>query len=202
MWARLAFAMTAMLLIHNFPSPSQALAAGSKERNIPTYYFLLVVASTVLSSFASTVQFVGISAFHTIIADPAIGGTYMTVSRNFLASHGILTLHMLIRRLPLVVLASKYGLQPGRNVAALLCLARSRLLHHRHVLDPITRRRGRDPDSLSGVCIGAWQSSLCGPGRDMPHGARRLLHHLQHLFDSRRNIAGDIRSTDSATFAR
>lgn len=27
-----------------------------------------------------TVQFVGISAFHTQIADPLIGGTYMTVS--------------------------------------------------------------------------------------------------------------------------
>lgn len=28
----------------------------------------------------STVQFVGITAFHTQIADPLIGGTYMTVS--------------------------------------------------------------------------------------------------------------------------
>lgn len=32
-------------------------------------------------SSRSTVQFVGISAFHTQIADPLIGGTYMTVSR-------------------------------------------------------------------------------------------------------------------------
>lgn len=30
-----------------------------------------------------TVQFVGISAFHTQIADPVIGGTYMTVSPFF-----------------------------------------------------------------------------------------------------------------------
>ena len=30
----------------------------------------------------STVQFVGISAFHTQIADPLIGGTYMTVGRS------------------------------------------------------------------------------------------------------------------------
>ena len=28
----------------------------------------------------STVQFIGICAFHTQIADPLIGGTYMTVS--------------------------------------------------------------------------------------------------------------------------
>lgn len=33
----------------------------------------------------STVQFVGISAFHTQIADPLIGGTYMTVCRPSLA---------------------------------------------------------------------------------------------------------------------
>ena len=30
---------------------------------------------------SSTVQFVGISAFHTQISDPVIGGTYMTVRR-------------------------------------------------------------------------------------------------------------------------
>jgi hypothetical protein len=30
----------------------------------------------------STVQFVGITAFHTQIADPLIGGTYMTVSNE------------------------------------------------------------------------------------------------------------------------
>lgn len=32
----------------------------------------------------STVQFVGITAFHTQIADPLIGGTYMTVSLLYL----------------------------------------------------------------------------------------------------------------------
>lgn len=81
MWFRILFAISAMALIHYFPSPSDSsdekIASGG--RNIPTYYFLLVIASTVLASFASTVQFVGISAFHTIIADPAVGGTYMTV---------------------------------------------------------------------------------------------------------------------------
>lgn len=88
MWFRILFAITAMALVHYFPSPSDAssekVAAGG--RNIPTYYFLLVIASTVLASFASTVQFVGISAFHTIIADPAVGGTYMTVCHISLIS--------------------------------------------------------------------------------------------------------------------
>jgi len=80
MWARLAFAVTAMLLISSFPSSAKTVeATASSGRNIPFYFFVLVVLSTVLSSFASTVQFVGISAFHTQIADPAIGGTYMTL---------------------------------------------------------------------------------------------------------------------------
>lgn len=42
-------------------------------------YFVLVILQHLLGSFMSTVQFVGISAFHTRIADPAIGGTYMTL---------------------------------------------------------------------------------------------------------------------------
>ncbi|GAA6037475.1 hypothetical protein JCM8097_008206 [Rhodosporidiobolus ruineniae] len=68
MWTRLAWAVISMLLISNFPSG-----------DIGTWYFILVVCCTVGSSFSSTVQFVGISAFHTQIADPLIGGTYMTL---------------------------------------------------------------------------------------------------------------------------
>ncbi|GAA5820863.1 hypothetical protein JCM11251_001850 [Rhodosporidiobolus azoricus] len=68
MWTRLAWAVISMLLISNFP-----------QGDIGTWYFLLVVGCTVGSSFSSTVQFVGISAFHTQIADPLIGGTYMTL---------------------------------------------------------------------------------------------------------------------------
>lgn len=37
-----------------------------------------------------TVQFVGISAFHTRVSDPLIGGTYMTVS-NLPFLHHILS---------------------------------------------------------------------------------------------------------------
>ncbi|GAA5919273.1 hypothetical protein JCM1841_006535 [Sporobolomyces salmonicolor] len=67
-WSRLAWAVISMLLISNFP-----------KGDIGTWYFLLVVFCTVGASFSSTVQFVGISAFHTQIADPLIGGTYMTL---------------------------------------------------------------------------------------------------------------------------
>ncbi|ORY81307.1 acetyl-coenzyme A transporter 1-domain-containing protein [Leucosporidium creatinivorum] len=72
MWTRLVWAVLAMLLISNFPQTAEGVKT-------PTYYFLLVVFCTVGSSFSSTVQFVGISAFHTQIADPLIGGTYMTL---------------------------------------------------------------------------------------------------------------------------
>ncbi|EPQ28700.1 uncharacterized protein PFL1_04003 [Pseudozyma flocculosa PF-1] len=65
---RLGFAVVSMGIVYGMPAPP-----------IGHGYFFLVIASTVLSSFSSTVQFVGISAFHTQIADPLIGGTYMTL---------------------------------------------------------------------------------------------------------------------------
>ena len=44
-----------------------------------TWYLFTVIASHIFSTFTSTVMFVAISAFHAKIADPAIGGTYMTL---------------------------------------------------------------------------------------------------------------------------
>lgn len=73
--ARLIFAVASMAMVWGFPAP---LVPGGKPE-ISTAYFLLIVFITVTGSFASTVQFVGISAFHTQIADPLIGGTYMTL---------------------------------------------------------------------------------------------------------------------------
>ena len=43
------------------------------------WYLLTVITSHVFSTFTSTVMFVAISAFHAKIADPEIGGTYMTL---------------------------------------------------------------------------------------------------------------------------
>ncbi|CDS82249.1 related to putative acetyl-coenzyme A transporter [Sporisorium scitamineum] len=65
---RLGFAVLSMAIVHGMP-----------KAPIGKGYFFIVIASTVAGSFASTVQFVGISAFHTQIADPLIGGTYMTL---------------------------------------------------------------------------------------------------------------------------
>ncbi|GAB1519239.1 hypothetical protein RhiTH_002305 [Rhizoctonia solani] len=68
-WVRLGFAAGAMALVYFFPS----------IKPVPSSYFWGIVAFTVLGSFSSTVQFVGVSAFHTQISDPLIGGTYMTL---------------------------------------------------------------------------------------------------------------------------
>ncbi|KAI8918592.1 acetyl-coenzyme A transporter 1-domain-containing protein [Powellomyces hirtus] len=67
-YGRLLFALLGMLLVNYFPDDG---ATGG--------YFFLVMAATVLNSFMSTVQFVGMGSFFTKISDPLIGGTYMTL---------------------------------------------------------------------------------------------------------------------------
>ncbi|KIH94569.1 hypothetical protein SPBR_05844 [Sporothrix brasiliensis 5110] len=42
-------------------------------------YLFIVILEHVMSTFMNTVMFVAVSAFHARIADPAIGGTYMTL---------------------------------------------------------------------------------------------------------------------------
>lgn len=54
---------------------------------IPYKLFLVIIAQHLLNSFMSTVQFVSLCAFHTKIADPSIGGTYMT-TLNTLSNYG------------------------------------------------------------------------------------------------------------------
>lgn len=68
-WPRYLFGVISVLTVYWFPPPP--ISAG---------FFAYLIGFTVISSFTSTVQFVGISAFHTRISDPLIGGTYMTVS--------------------------------------------------------------------------------------------------------------------------
>lgn len=71
-WPRLLFCLIATLVVYWFPKPPITIA-----------FFAFLIFHTVLSSFASTVQFVGISAFHTRVSDPLIGGTYMTLLNTF-----------------------------------------------------------------------------------------------------------------------
>ncbi|KDR85273.1 hypothetical protein GALMADRAFT_52530 [Galerina marginata CBS 339.88] len=71
-WPRLAFGLIAAMIVYWFPKAPISMG-----------FFVLLILHTVLSSFASTVQFVGISAFHTRVSDPLIGGTYMTLLNTF-----------------------------------------------------------------------------------------------------------------------
>ena len=70
-WPRLLLALAATLIVFWFPKPPISFG-----------FFVLLIVQTVLSSFAGTVQFGGISAFHTRISDPVVGGTYMTVGNR------------------------------------------------------------------------------------------------------------------------
>ncbi|KAK4539868.1 hypothetical protein LTR36_010262 [Oleoguttula mirabilis] len=65
---RLAAAVFAQLVVMAFPTGGTT-----------NWYLLVVIVEHVFSTFMSTVMFVAISAFHAKIADPAIGGTYMTL---------------------------------------------------------------------------------------------------------------------------
>lgn len=71
-WPRLFLVLVAALIVYWFPNPP-----------ISQGFLVLLVVHTISLSFASTVQFVGISAFHTRISDPLIGGTYMTLLNTF-----------------------------------------------------------------------------------------------------------------------
>ncbi|KAI9689202.1 MAG: hypothetical protein M1822_000940 [Bathelium mastoideum] len=70
-WAflgRIAAAVFAEITISMFPA-----------NGVTSWYLCQVIAMHVHSTFMSTLQFVAVSAFHAKIADPVIGGTYMTL---------------------------------------------------------------------------------------------------------------------------
>lgn len=66
--ARLLAAVFAQVTIMIYPS-----------NPVPTWYMIVVILSHIYSTFMNTVMFVAGSAFFARIADPAIGGTYMTM---------------------------------------------------------------------------------------------------------------------------
>ncbi|RDW77020.1 hypothetical protein BP6252_05073 [Coleophoma cylindrospora] len=65
---RLVAAVLAQITVIIFPA-----------NGVDTWYLLVVIAEHIFSTFTNTVMFVAISAFHARIADPVIGGTYMTL---------------------------------------------------------------------------------------------------------------------------
>ncbi|KAH9836602.1 MFS general substrate transporter [Rhodofomes roseus] len=71
-WPRLALTLASTLTVYYFPTPP-----------ISTAFFVLIIVETVAASFASTIQFGGMAAFHTRVSDPVVGGTYMTLFATF-----------------------------------------------------------------------------------------------------------------------
>jgi MFS family permease len=70
-WAfigRLIAAMVAQFTVMICPAPP-----------MPAWYLLVVIGMNIFSTVMNTIMFVAVSAFHAKIADPAIGGTYMTL---------------------------------------------------------------------------------------------------------------------------
>lgn len=74
---RLIAAALGSYVVYRFP----------RDGDVSRQYFVLVIVQHLLGSFMNTVQFVGISSFHTRIADPVLGGTYMTLL-NTLSNFG------------------------------------------------------------------------------------------------------------------
>ncbi|POW11244.1 hypothetical protein PSTT_05439, partial [Puccinia striiformis] len=84
LWFRLAFSAWNVGLVYFFP----------EAQPLSNSYLILVIASMAMSGLASTVQFVGISAFHAQVADPLIGGTSSTpylggACARYFASKGV-----------------------------------------------------------------------------------------------------------------
>jgi MFS transporter, PAT family, solute carrier family 33 (acetyl-CoA transportor), member 1 len=72
--ARLLAAVFAQITIMIYPS-----------NPVPTWYMIVVILEHIYSTFMSTIMFVAGSAFFARIADPAIGGTYMTMLATYVA---------------------------------------------------------------------------------------------------------------------
>lgn len=70
--ARLLAAVFAQITIMIYPS-----------NPVPTWYMIVVILEHIYSTFMNTVMFVAGSAFFARIADPAIGGTYMTMLATY-----------------------------------------------------------------------------------------------------------------------
>lgn len=83
---RLAAALLGQLIVYIFPIRINK-ETGQEEPVVTFSYFILVIIQHLFSSLMGTFQFVSLSAFHTRIADPIIGGTYMT-TLNTLSNFG------------------------------------------------------------------------------------------------------------------
>lgn len=105
-WPRLGLGLVATLIVYWFPTPPYSFG-----------FFAFIVVHTVLSSFSSTVQFVGISAFHTRISDPLIGGTYMTLLNTFTNMGGTWPKWFVLKGVDLFSVATCHVTESGVELA-------------------------------------------------------------------------------------
>lgn len=67
------------------------------EQGVTFWYLLVVIAEHIFSTFMNTIMFVAVSAFHARIADPVIGGTYMTLLATISNLGGTLPRYFVLR---------------------------------------------------------------------------------------------------------
>ncbi|EKM60709.1 uncharacterized protein PHACADRAFT_246782 [Phanerochaete carnosa HHB-10118-sp] len=111
-WPRLLLALVATLTVYWFPKPPISLG-----------FFVVLVVQTVLSSFAGTVQFGGISAFHTRISDPVVGGTYMTLLATFTNLGGTWPRFFVLKGVDMFTVATCQIKEQGLTVPAAECVS-------------------------------------------------------------------------------
>ncbi|KAG8883215.1 hypothetical protein FRB98_003218 [Tulasnella sp. 332] len=137
-WGRLGFAVIYMGIVYWFPSPNVgADSDGKGGRGIPGSFFMLLIVTNVMSQFTSTVQFVGMSAFHTQIADPVIGGTYMTLLNTISNLGGTWPKYFVLRGVDAFTVA------------------------HCYLEDPLTIGLGISKSTAGGECVSEAGKSLC-----------------------------------------
>jgi uncharacterized membrane protein YagU involved in acid resistance len=141
-WAfvgRLAAAVFAQLVVMAFP------AAGTT-----TPYLLTVIVEHVFSTFMSTVMFVAISAFHAKIADPAIGGTYMTLLATYVSRSLFDCQHRMTNYFTASATSAAHS--PGSSSSSSSTLSPSPPVTHPPILPKWTPSREISLHSLSAAC--------------------------------------------------
>ncbi|PSS37197.1 hypothetical protein PHLCEN_2v968 [Hermanssonia centrifuga] len=111
-WPRLILALFATLIVYWFPKPPISMG-----------FFVLLIFQTVLGSFAGTIQFGGISAFHTRIADPVVGGTYMTLLATFTNLGGTWPRYFVLKGVDFFTVATCQIQEQGLEVKAAECVS-------------------------------------------------------------------------------
>ena len=106
---RLAAAVLAQLTVSLFPSSGV----------VTPPYLLAVMAQHVFSTFTNTVMFVAVAAFHARIADPVIGGTYMTLLATVCNLGGTFPRFFVLRMVDAFTAATCTGAKSGSATAPL-----------------------------------------------------------------------------------